>query len=430
MSMLFHSIINTLQDNMLSDDDTNDVNRRNEREETVESSTSTTDSSGPETQVDSTTSKDIYISKHVYIVYSNKYNYNSPIFFPTAFKSNKTERIFNKLRLNNDNISHIYPTKEISQNDILKYHTPIYISKLNGDYISKIAGVPMALTMCPQRYIDTYIIDPLRWQCAGTVLAVEKAIRHGASINIGGGFNQAKRTRGAYNCIFSDIAIAVEKCCKDMTVAIVDLGSKMAEGFYEYVLSNDNLFMFDMFNKNDTPYIDTHKKVINTDISKFAIKDKIFNVLLDGGHMEQKVLGQYRVLNVPVKKLDPWNLTEQINNRRVCNHEYMRALKKLPIFLDIVKPDIVIYNACYDPYHLDYYGCMDVTKEGLIVRDLFVWKECIDRKISVTMTIGTSNSPNNYEVIGESVNEIVEHYPKFIKQNDIDNYYERLNNIL
>ena len=88
-------------------------------------------------------------------------------------------------------LNHIYPTEEISQSDILRYHTPIYISKLNGTYISKVANMPLSLAIYPQQYIDNYIIDPIRWQCAGTCMAM-KRLQDGASINIGGGFNQAK----------------------------------------------------------------------------------------------------------------------------------------------------------------------------------------------------------------------------------------------
>ena len=364
------------------------------------------------------------------IVYCNKYNYNSPFFFPNPFKSNKNERIFNKIKLDEKMLNHIYPTEEISQSDILRYHTPIYISKLNGTYISKVANMPLSLAIYPQQYIDNYIIDPIRWQCAGTCMAIEKALQDGASINIGGGFNQAKRTRGAYNCILSDIPIAIEKLCSNMNIVIIDLGSRMAEGLQEYALTKDNVYMFDMFNKNNVPYTTMNKKVINADINKFNKKDKVFNVLLDGGYLEHKILGQNKLFNITLDKLDPWSFTEQINNRKVCNHEYMRALKKLSVFLNITKPDLIIYNACYDPYHLDNYGCMDVTKEGIIVRDLYVWKEAIARNIPIAMTVGNSNSPDEFELIGESINEIITYYSKFLKEKELDSYYQRLNNML
>ena len=75
---------------------------------------------------------------------------------------------------------------------------------------------------------------------------------------------------------------------------------------------------------------------------------------------------------------------------------------------------MIIYNACYDPYHLDNYGCMDVTKEGIIVRDLYVWKSN-STKYTYSYDSGYNNSPDEFELIGESINEIIT-YSKFLKE--------------
>ena len=367
------------------------------------------------------------------IIYSNKYNYYSPVFFPHPLDKNRSERIFNKIDMKNDKIYLITPDSQINYEDLTKVHTINYLSNLTSTNVSQILEFPLLLSVCPQRYIDSYILTPMKWQVAGTCIAVKKALDINAAINIGGGFHQAKRSRGQYGCIYADIPTAIEKHCSDKTVAIINLDAHQGSGLIDYVTRTTNkVYLLNIYNENVYPYDKYNNDTVTKDIkiNDTVNFDKILNVSLDGGRMEHTLFGKKDIFNVTVDKIDPWCLAEKIYSRKICNHDYIRKLNIIGLFLNKVKPDIVIYNASCTPYYLDKRGCMDVTKEGIIIRDLYVWHEVVVRKIPIAMTISQGYAPDEDDIIAESIQEIIKFYPKFVKNEDISDFINRIDKFL
>lgn len=365
--------------------------------------------------------------KSIVMIYSNRYNSPPPL-IPHLFVSNRSERIYNQIKLNKVNIIQYSVNQMASEDDLLLVHTPIYLSKMNGKTISEIYEYPNLMTPFTQKYIDDNFISPIRWQIAGTCNAVEKALNNGASINIGGGFIHPRRNKSLNRQLFSDIGIAIEKHCKNIKVLIINLDANQADGLYEYIQNKSNIYLFDMYNKNIIPAINKNNRIkLVTDIKKTT---NILHVPLDGGNLNHTFFGQNKFFNVKVNMLDPWNFTRKIHNRKICNHEYMRNLQKLPDFMDKIKPDIVIYHSGSDIYNEDPKGCMNVTKEGFIIRDLFVWQNCITRKIPICMIISEGFAPDIAEVIGESIENICNNYTNFINNTNLESYNNRLQQLI
>jgi len=362
-------------------------------------------------------------NKQIIIVYNNRYN-NPPPLIPHLFAANRPERIFNQIKMDNTNIIHHSSGVMISEDDLLSVHIPNYLSNLNDKTILDIFGYPIPLTLLPQKYIDNNFIIPARWQTAGTCLALEHALKTGGSINIGGGFIHAKRKKSSNRNIFSDICIAIEKYCQNKRTLVINLDANQADGILEYVRANTNVFLFDMYNKNIEPSITKINKThLVFDIDKST---NVLHIPLDGGRLNNTVFNQTNLFNIKLSALDPWNITKKIVSRQVCDHVYIRKLQQLPEFIDKVNPDVIIYNSGGDIHCEDSYGCMNVSKEGMIVRDLFVWQHACIRKIPICMTLGEGFASDIAKVVGESIENIVEYFPKFIQNKNLESYYDRL----
>jgi len=58
--------------------------------------------------------------------------------------------------------------------------------------------------------VQKKVLDPLRLQTGGSILAGRIAVRHGWALNIGGGFHHCSAERGGGFCAFADITLLIK----------------------------------------------------------------------------------------------------------------------------------------------------------------------------------------------------------------------------
>ena len=101
-------------------------------------------------------------------------------------------------------------------------------------------------------------------------------------------------------------------------------------------------------------------------------------------HCEKNFPGQKRNSDLDV------GLPEKIGNS-----DYLAALDQtLAQVFDLSQPDIVLYNAGVDPHHEDILGKMNLTDEGIFLRDHNVLKACKQSNIPIATVIGGGYGKN------------------------------------
>lgn len=196
---------------------------------------------------------------------------------------------------------------------------------------------------------DSYLLGT-----GGTILACQKALDCGISVNLSGGFHHAFPDHAEGFCYTNDIAIAIRRLQRDNNVKrffVVDC---------------------DLHQGNGTAYI------FQTDPDVFT-----FSI-----HQEN---------NYPVKEKS--DLDIGLANR-TNDAEYMRHIRQhVPGIMDDFAPEFVIYLAGADPYKHDQLGGLSLTIDGLQKRDEFVIGECARRNIPVAVLLAGGYAVNTDDTV-------------------------------
>lgn len=78
-------------------------------------------------------------------------------------------------------------------------------------------------------------------------------------------------------------------------------------------------------------------------------------------------------------------------------------------FIDF-KPDMVIYNAGTDCMHGDPLGRLNISPNGIILRDQVVFQECFDAKVPVVMILSGGYQLSNAPVIADSIRNLIQKF--------------------
>lgn len=341
------------------------------------------------------------------IVYHNKYNVSMGIILDTLgslkhpFDGQKFGKIYKKLKKEFGlSDSQIYQPKIASQKDLELVHTKNYLKSLNSSStISHGIDLGGALSWLPNSWFQDGMLTPMKYAAGGTVLAAELALEQGWAINIGGGYHHAQRNAAGGGCFFNDIPLAIEKIHEknpNLNVLIVDLDAHQGNGHEDYFrdkhgTKDQNVFIFDMYNKNEYPNDKEHKSA--NDTQPFIDHP----IALDGGHLEPFWGG----------------LREKVVKRRVGDCEYLSELKtQLPLFIKKLsaagkKPGLIIYNAGTDPHANDPWGCMNVSTKGIIERDQFLFKTAQEKNIPIAMVTSGGYCPDNHTLVFKCMRQIM-----------------------
>ncbi|XP_003389345.2 PREDICTED: histone deacetylase 11-like [Amphimedon queenslandica] len=219
------------------------------------------------------------------------------------------------------------------------------------------------LAIVPNYIVQNKMLRPFRYQTGGTILAGKLAMERGWAINIGGGFHHCCSGEGGGFCAYADITLSIrflfQRVPGVQKVMIVDFDAHQGNGHERDFMDDDKVYIMDMYNRWIYP---------NDIKAKSAINMKI--------------------------ELDV----------HTGDETYLRHIRrKLPEALDEFHPDIVVYNAGTDVLMGDPLGILDITDQGVILRDELVFQTVRNRNIPIFMVTSGGYQRNNAQVIADSI---------------------------
>ena len=259
-----------------------------------------------------------------------------------------------------------YAPEPVTDEVLLKIHTPNYLNSLNSSYnIAMVAEVMMA-SLVPIGILQKHLLGPIRYGTGGTILGGELALERGWAINLSGGYHHAKSDSGGGFCFFADVPLAVVNLWETgpgRKVLIVDLDAHQGNGNASIFRDDPRVDIFDVFNGHIYP-----------------------------GDYEA---ARHVRFNYPV-------------NMQVGDGEYLGLLEReLPRAMDESSPGLVVYNAGTDVLAGDPLGGMNISAEGILRRDGFVFQCALDRKIPILMVLSGGYTRKSAGVIGRSIENIL-----------------------
>ncbi|MEN8162976.1 MAG: histone deacetylase [Acidobacteriota bacterium] len=214
--------------------------------------------------------------------------------------------------------------REVSIRNLLRVHTPDYLDALQRtETLLRILGVPV------DDHSAQKVVGSQRLMAGGTLQASRLARRgRGVVVNLGGGLHHAHRDSGMAFCVFNDIAVAVARL--------------RTHGFGGPVLIVD----LDMHDGNGTRSIFAHDPSVHT----------------------------YSIHNEHWGETDVTESTSIALGSGVGDEQLLGTLvKTLPPIVESVEPEMVFYIAGTDASADDPLGNWDLSAEGMLSRDQFVF---------------------------------------------------------
>ncbi len=221
---------------------------------------------------------------------------------------------------------------------ILYAHDPSYLIKV----------IEGTLSAQEQREIgfpwSTQMVERSRRSAGATVAAAKTALNEGIAANLAGGTHHAYRDTGSGFCVFNDSAIAARTLQKEINpslkVSVIDLDVHQGNGTAAILQNDDSIFTLSMHGENNFPF---KKEQSDLDVG-----------LADG-----------------------------------CNDEvYLHSLSAALDQLDSrFKADCLIFLAGADPHEGDRLGRLDISKDGMRLRDEMVFQYALDRQLPIAFSM-------------------------------------------
>ena len=225
-----------------------------------------------------------------------------------------------------------------SDTQILYAHDPNYL-------INVIKG---NLNLQEQREIgfpwSEKMVERSRRSAGATVAAAKTALEEGIAVNLAGGTHHAYRNMGSGFCVFNDSAIAARALQKEVNtklkIAIIDLDVHQGNGTASILQNDSSIFTLSIHGENNFPF---KKEQSDLDLG-----------LVDG-----------------------------------CNdHAYLSSLEQcLNELSSRFKADCLIYLAGADPHEGDRLGRLNISKDGMRLRDEAVCQFALDRGLPMAISM-------------------------------------------
>ena len=226
----------------------------------------------------------------------------------------------------------------VTDTQILYAHDPSYLIKV----------IEGTLSAQEQREIgfpwSTQMVERSRRSAGATVAAAKTALQEGIAANLAGGTHHAYRDTGSGFCVFNDSAIAARTLQKEINpslkVALIDLDVHQGNGTAAILQNDDSIFTLSIHGENNFPF---KKERSDLDVG-----------LADG-----------------------------------CNDEiYLHSLSTALDQLDSrFKADCLIFLAGADPHEGDRLGRLNISKDGMRLRDEMVFQYALDRQLPIAFSM-------------------------------------------
>ena len=234
-------------------------------------------------------------------------------------------------------VKKFYKPYPCSEETLKRAHSEKYIKDIKNKTLDQISikkiGFPLVDSVVQRSLVAT----------GGTVLASKLAIHNGLACNTAGGSHHANFEGGAGYCVFNDVAVAAKYLLEKGLagrILIVDLDVHQGNGNSEIFKNNKNVFTFSMHSKSNYP-------------AKKSISD--LDVELDD-NMEDK--------------------------------QYIKILKFYLNQLNQETFDYVFYIAGVDIHFNDRLGKLNVSDEGINIRDGLVTENFFSKGVPLCGVLG------------------------------------------
>ena len=234
-------------------------------------------------------------------------------------------------------VSKFYEPISCSIETLKEAHSEKYILDIKNKSLSekdiKKIGFPLNDSVVKRSFIAT----------GGTVLASKLAINYGLACNTAGGSHHANFDGGAGYCVFNDVAVAAKYLLNRglaNKILIVDLDVHQGNGNSDIFKYNKNVFTFSMHSKS----------------------------------------------NYPAKKSESDLDVELKDNTE--DKEYLDILKFNLANLNDESFDFIFYIAGVDVHHADRLGKLNLTEEGINLRDNIIIDNFFSKRIPICGVLG------------------------------------------
>ncbi|HHE55785.1 MAG TPA: histone deacetylase [Caldithrix abyssi] len=293
----------------------------------------------------------LFRKEYARVVYSSDYIYGLPsVGDHQTFDIMRFKKIRDKLveegLLHRKNILRPYLCK---YEELRLVHTESYLRKLqNPQYVSEVLKLD-AVNM----FYDS-ILEYYRAVTGGTLLATAFGLKNNIpTFNLGGGYHHAHPDKAEGFCLVNDVAIAIEKfrqLKRAQRYMVIDLDYHQGNGTLLYFKNDPDVFTFSMHG-------------------------------------------------------DAWVEIERPHNLDILlphacdDNTYLTILEEeLPPVFESFNPEVVFYIAGSDVYEKDAIGDMKLTREGILKRNLFVYRLVRSKKIPLIVLAGGGYGLESWKV--------------------------------
>ena len=208
----------------------------------------------------------------------------------------------------------------------------------------------------------------MRYATGGTLLACRQALEYGLAINLAGGYHHAFASWGEGFCVYADIPLAAATLHAEGAVErvlVVDLDAHQGNGTAATIRPWPWASIFDVY---------------EVDLYPMPKQPEDFAVPIPAG---------------------------------TSGAEYLAIVdESLPRALDVVKPDLVIYNAGSDPYVEDPLTRLRLSRSDIADRDLLVATLVRERGIPMAMVLSGGYARESWRVHADGIEAILTRFDR------------------
>ena len=231
----------------------------------------------------------------------------------------------------------LVPARPATDEEILLAHDEGYLRGLQNNTLSAKELRPIGLTWSES------LLKRSLGSVGGFVEATEEALRKGFSAVLAGGTHHAHADRGEGYCVFNDFAVAALRLLKSgrvKRILIVDLDVHQGNGNSSILGKREDVFVLSLHGEKNYPFrkVDSH-------------------------------------LDIPL----PEHTTDA---------EYLRALGQALATVGALEFDMLFYQAGVDNLKEDKLGTLDLSFEGLAMRDTMVFEFAKLKGLPLALAIG------------------------------------------
>lgn len=280
------------------------------------------------------------------------------------FDTRKYEGVFQRLREARwlDESNH-YEAAPLPPDVLLRFYDAAFLKRLSDpNEAARISEIP-ALTLLPRPLIERHLLRAFRFQTGGTAMTTELAVAQGWAINLGGGFHHAGLTQAGGFCFLADLTLAVrlvrERHTNIRKIMIIDLDAHQGDGHERDLGDAPEVFTVDLYGGDNYPWAHDLKPKIELDRPlPTLVRDAVYLKVLD-------------------EALD-------------------EAFRRF-------QPDLVLYVAGSDVLAGDPLGQLDISADGVVLRDEKVFAKTFAAGARLVMTFGGGYQKSNAPLIARSI---------------------------